>query len=564
MTSVGVCQHTQDVCGCLWLSVSTHRMSVAVRVCPCVSVSTHMTSLAVHQYTYQHVGPWTHHAGPSRGLFGTSVAVRQHTQDVRGCPCVYVSTHTGHLWLSVAVRQHTLDVSGCPSVHISARTHRTYVGVRQHTQDVRGCPSAHTGRPWQSVCVRVCPQHTHDVHGCPSVHISARWPFPWTVWVILAHVGCLFSTHMTSVGVCQHTKDVRGCPCVSVSTHRTSVAVHQYTYQHAGPWTQHAGPSRGVFGDFGQRGLSVHYTQDVCGCPTLVLGLSTLTLHDRLRSTDQYMEPNQPGDQNVLNISTEVHDFHRTGQIDRAVYWTVPHTSGTELCLEPWPDDRSDHTGACLSRPTSHLKTYARARIHFGRARRADTYLGELDELSELSDTTLELDELSELNDTSLELNELSNTEDGAGSAAGRNGPVQPKEKFIKSSLWDCFFPNSTSHFLSPFQAHSHQEYQEGVSKEVLFLGEVIFKFRSFFYWTVHINLTERVILILVLSLPMDCSGDFGLRELSVQHTQDVRGCSSAHTGRPCVSVSTHRTSVCVRQHTQDVCSCPCVSVCVR
>lgn len=190
--------------------------------------------------------------------------------------------------------------------------------------------------------------------------------------------------------------------------------------------------------------------------------------NDRPRSTDQYMEPNQPGDQNVLNISTEVHVFHRTGQTDRAVYWTVPHTSGKELWLEPWPDDRSDHTGACLSCPTSHLKTYGRARIHFGRAGRGDTYLGELDELSELSDTTLELDELSELNGTSLELNEPSNTEDGAGSAAGRNGPFQPKEKFIKSSLWDCFFPNSTSSFLSPFQAHSHQEYQEGVSKEVL------------------------------------------------------------------------------------------------
>ncbi|CAG7863381.1 unnamed protein product, partial [Brassica rapa] len=33
------------------------------------------------------------------------------------------------------------------------------------------------------------------------------------------------------------------CPCLSVSTHRTSVAVHQYTYQHVGPWTQHADPS---------------------------------------------------------------------------------------------------------------------------------------------------------------------------------------------------------------------------------------------------------------------------------------------------------------------------------
>ncbi|CAG7876085.1 unnamed protein product, partial [Brassica rapa] len=86
-----------------------------------------------------------------------------------------------------------------------------------------GCLPAHTGRPWLFVAVR---QHKQDVRGCPSVHISARWsldsarwPFPWTVRVILAHVGCLFSTHRTSVGVHQHTqdaRDVRGCPCVSV------------------------------------------------------------------------------------------------------------------------------------------------------------------------------------------------------------------------------------------------------------------------------------------------------------------------------------------------------------
>ena len=165
------------------------------------------------------------------------------------------------------------------------------------------CPSAHTGRLWLSMCVR---QHTLDVRGCASVHISARssldstrWPFPWTVWVILAHVGCQFSTHMRCVGDCQHTQDVCGClsahtrrpwvsvcvcgcppahtgrpwlsvavrqqhstsdcvcqhkqnvcvcPCVSVSRHRTFVAVEQYTYQHVGPWTQHADPSRGLFG----------------------------------------------------------------------------------------------------------------------------------------------------------------------------------------------------------------------------------------------------------------------------------------------------------------------------
>ncbi|CAG7876207.1 unnamed protein product, partial [Brassica rapa] len=152
----------------------------------------------------------------------TSVAVRQYTQDVRGCQCVSVcvrvcpSAHTGRC--------------GCPSAHIGrpcvsvsthrtsvavSVTHRTSVGVRQqtqdvrHTQDVRGCPCV-------SMCVR---QHTQDVRGCPSVHISARWslksahwPFPWTVRVILAHVGCLFSTHRTSVSVRQHIQDVRVCP----------------------------------------------------------------------------------------------------------------------------------------------------------------------------------------------------------------------------------------------------------------------------------------------------------------------------------------------------------------
>ncbi|CAG7863538.1 unnamed protein product, partial [Brassica rapa] len=78
------------------------------------------------------------------------------------------------------------------------------------------CPSAHTGRPWVSVSTHRTThmtsvgvhQHTQDVCGCPCV----------------------------SICVCQHTQDdVRGCPCVSVSTHQTSMAVHQYTYQHVGP-----------------------------------------------------------------------------------------------------------------------------------------------------------------------------------------------------------------------------------------------------------------------------------------------------------------------------------------
>ena len=152
--------------------------------------------------------------------------------------------------------------------------------------------------PCVYVCVR---QHTHYVHGCPSVHISrrwsldlARWPFPWTVWVILAHVRCLFSTHRTSVGVRQHTQDVLGCPWLSVSTHRTSVCVRQHTERLCVSVFVRVCPSTHTrrlwlsisthitmlvpglstlslpvdcLGDFGPRGLSVQYRQDIRGCP---------------------------------------------------------------------------------------------------------------------------------------------------------------------------------------------------------------------------------------------------------------------------------------------------------
>ena len=175
---------------------------------------------------------------------------------------------------------------------------------------VCGCPSAHTGRLWLSVCVR---QHTQDIRGCPSVHISARWsldsahwPFPWTVRVILAHVGCLFSTQRTSVGVGKHTHDIRVCPSahtrhlwVSVSTHDVcgcpsahtghpwlSVCVRVYPSAHTGrPWLSISTHISMLVlglnmltlpvdcsGDFGPRGLSVQYTQDVRGCPSAHTG----------------------------------------------------------------------------------------------------------------------------------------------------------------------------------------------------------------------------------------------------------------------------------------------------
>ncbi|CAG7863081.1 unnamed protein product, partial [Brassica rapa] len=263
-------QYTRDVCGCppahtgrTWLSVCVRVTSVAVPVCPSVSVSTHSTSVAVHQYTYQHVGPWTQHAGPSRELFGThrtSVGVHQHTHDIRGCSWLSVSTNMTSMavrvcrCVSVCVRQHTQDIRR-PWLSISTHISTLVLGLSTLTLPVDclgdfGPP--HTGRPCVSVSTHrmsVAVRHTQDVRGCPCVSVSTHrtsmavhqytyqhagpwtqhagpspcWPFPWTVWVILAHVGCLFSTHRTSVGVRQHTQDVHvcqlahtGCPWLSV------------------------------------------------------------------------------------------------------------------------------------------------------------------------------------------------------------------------------------------------------------------------------------------------------------------------------------------------------------
>ena len=81
--------------------------------------------------------------------------------------------------------------------------------VRQHTQDVRVCPSAHTGRLWLSVCVRVS----------PSAHTGRPW--------------------------------------LSISTHISTLVLGLSTL------TLPVDCS----GDFGPRGLSVLYTEDVRGCP---------------------------------------------------------------------------------------------------------------------------------------------------------------------------------------------------------------------------------------------------------------------------------------------------------
>ncbi|KAG5373999.1 hypothetical protein IGI04_042684 [Brassica rapa subsp. trilocularis] len=564
-------QYTQDGRGCPsahtgrpWVFVKTHRTFVAVSVCPCVSVRTHMTSVAVHQYTYQHVGRWTQHANPSRGLFGS-----QHTQDVCGCP----SAHTGRPGLSMSVRV-------CPCVSVS--THRTSVAVHQYTykhvgprtqhadpsrgqfgshistldlglrtlalpvdclgdfgprglsvqytQDVRGCPPAHTRRLWlsvsthkTSVAVRVCPcvsvgvrQHTQDVRGCQWLSVS---------------------THRTSMCVRQHTQDVRVCLCVSVSTHGTSVAVHQYTYQHAGPWIQHADPSRGLFGthrtsgavrvcplahtgrlwlsvcvrvclcvsvsthrilsisthismlvlglstldcsgDFGPRGLSGQYTQDVRGCPSAHTGRPWLSVCVRVCSS--------------VSVNT-----HRT---------SVPIHQYTYQHVGPW----TQHAG-----PSHGL---------FGTHR------------------------------TSVAVCVCPCVSVG----------VRQHTQDVRGCMWLSVSTNRTSVCV---RQHT-QDVRVCLSAHT---GRL--------WLSISTHISTLVLGLSTLALPVDGSGDFGPRGLSVQYTLDGRGCPSAHTGRPWVFVSTHRTSVAVlhtgrpwvsvsSQHTQDICGCPsahtgrpCVSV---
>ncbi|WZY93657.1 hypothetical protein YC2023_065986 [Brassica napus] len=544
-------QYTQDVCGCppphtgrpwlsvcvrvcLCVSVSTHRTSVAVhhthrtsvgvrqhtqdvRGCPCLSISTHRTSVAVHQYTYQHVSPWTQHADPSRGLFGMSVAVRV-------CPCVSVSTHR-RPWLSISTHISTLVLGFSTLTHpVDCSSDFGPRGLSvQYTQDVCGCPPAHTGLLW-------------DVRSCPSVHISprwslesARWPFPWTVRVILAHEDCLFSTHRTSVGVRQNTQDVRLCE--SVSTHRTSVAVHhtdrtsvgvrQQTQdvrgcpcvsvsKHIGrPWlsiSTHIStlvlglstPTLPVdcLGDFGPRGLSVQYTQDFRGCPPSHTGRPLLSVCVRQHTQDVCGCPS-------VHISARC--THRTSVGVRQ------HTQ--EVCGCP-----PAHTGrlwlsvcvrVCLCVSVSTHRTSV-AVHHTHR--------------------------------TSVGVRQ--HTQDVCGC------PCVSISTHRTSVAVHQYTYQHVVHTGGPWVSDS--THMTSVAVRVCPSAHTG---RPWLSISTHISmlvlgLRTLVLGLSTLALPVDCSGDFGPRGLSVQYTQDVSGCPSAHTGRPCVSVSTHRISVVVHQYT--------------
>ncbi|WZY93919.1 hypothetical protein YC2023_066248 [Brassica napus] len=506
--SVAVHQYTyQHVvhAGRPWVSASAHRKSVAVCVCPCVSVSTQRTSVAVHQYTYQHVGPWTQHAGPSRGLFGTSVAVHQHTQDVRDCPCVSVcvrlcpSANTGRPWVSISTHISTL-VLGLSMLALPVDCLGD-CGPRglsvQYTQDVCGSPPAHTARLCLSVAVR---QHTQDVRGCPCV----------------------------SVGVRQHAQDVRSCLWLSVSTHRTtSVAVHQYTYQHVGPWTQHADLPADCSGDFGPRGLCVQYTQDVRGCLPAHTVLPWLSVCVRV----------------CLSVSVS------TQRTSVALHqYTYQHVG-------PWV-----HTGRPWVSVSTHISTLV---------------LG-------LSTLTLPVDCSGDFGPLGLS---FQYTQDVCGCPSAHTGrpcvsiSTQRTPGAVRVCLCVFVSTNRTSGAIRVCLCVSVSTHRTFVAvhhthRTAVGVRQHTPDIRGCPYVSVCVRLcpsantgrpwlsisphiSTLVLGLSMLALPVDCLGDFGPRGLSVQYTHDVRGSPPANTARLCLSVA-------VRQHTQDVCGCPCVSVAVR
>ena len=124
-------QYTQDVCGCppehtgwLWLSVAVRQHTQDIRGCLCVSV----------------------------------------------CVRVCLSAHTGRLWLSIITHSSTL-VLGLSTLAFPVDCLGNFgprgLSV-QYTHHVRGCPPANTGRLWLSVSVRLCPS-AHTGRLCVSV-----------------------------------------------------------------------------------------------------------------------------------------------------------------------------------------------------------------------------------------------------------------------------------------------------------------------------------------------------------------------------------------------------------
>ncbi|WZY93927.1 hypothetical protein YC2023_066256 [Brassica napus] len=426
------------------------------------------------------------------GYFGPRGLSVQYTQEIRGCP----SAHTRRPWLYVCV---------CV------------------------CPSAHTGRPWLSVCVR---KHTQDVRGCPSVHISAqwsldsgRWPFPWTVWVILAHVGSLFSKHRTSVGVWVCPSSYIGRRWLSISAHISTLVLGLSTL---------ALPVD-CSGDFGPRGLSVQYTQDVCGCPThistLVLGLSTLTLPVDCLGDSGPRGLSVKYTQDVCGCPSA-----HTG---RSCVSVSTHRTFVAVC-----GCSSAQTGRLWVSVSTH-KTYVAVRMclsaHLGRLWLSiSTHICML--VLGLSTLTLHVDCSGDFGPRGLS---VQYTQDVCGCPPAHTGRL-----WLSVCVRVCPCVSVSTHRTSvPVHQYTYQQVgpstqHAGPSSGLFRTSVAVCGCPSAHIGRLWLSVALRVCPCVSVSTHRT---SVVVHQLSVQYTQNVRGCPSAHTGRLCVSFSTHRTSMAVR-----------------
>ncbi|WZY93755.1 hypothetical protein YC2023_066084 [Brassica napus] len=593
--SVGVRQHTQDVRGCPWLSVNTHRTSVAVRVCLCVSVCVRVCPSA--------------HTG-RRWLF---VAVRQHTQDVRGCPCVSMcvcvcpSAHTGRPWLSISTHISTL-VLGLSTLalpwivrvilaHVGYlfSRHRTSVEVCHYTQDVRVCPSEHRGRPWLSVCVRMCPS-AH--RGRPWLSVSTHISTVLGLSTLTLPVDCSGDFGPRGLSV-QYTQDVHGtsmavrvCPCMSVRTHRTYVAVYQYTYQHAGPWTQHAALPVDCSGDFGSRGLSVQYTQDVSGCQSAHTGRPLLSVCVRQHTQDF---------RGCLSVHISARCTYRTSvgfrqhtKDVRGCLWLSISTHRTSVAIRVCP---LAHTGRPWLSISTHISTLVLGLSTLAFPWTVRVILAHVGYLFSRHRTSVEVRQHTQ------DVRVCPSAHTGRSwlsvcvrvSVSTQRTSVAVRQYTYQHGPWTqhaepshgLFGTHRTSMAVRVCPCMSVSTHRTYVAVYQYTYQHAVHTGRPWVSVSTHrtsvavrvcpcvSSSTHRTSVAVYqytyqhagpwtqhAALPVDCSGDFGPRGLSVQYTQDVCGFPPAHTGRPLLSVavrgfpSTHTRrswlSVCVRM-------CPCV-----
>ncbi|WZZ15470.1 hypothetical protein YC2023_108559 [Brassica napus] len=370
-----------------------------------------------------------------------------------------------------------LDSVGPNSPTLRTRTVRV-LGVNT---DVRVCPSAHTGRPWPSVS-------THRTSGCPSAHTGRPWPS--------------VSTHRTS-----------GCPSVHISARSVDCS-----------------------GDFGPRGLSVQYTQDVRqhtqdvrGCPCVSVCPSVHTGRPSEHTGRPSAHAGRPWLSVCLRVSVSAHrtsvSTHRTSVSTRRTSVSTRRTSVAVRvcpCVRQCTQDIRQHTQdvrqhtqdvrqhtqdvrgcPCVSVcPSAHA---GRPSVHTGRP---SAHKGRPWPSVSTHRTSV--------------------------STQRTSVAVRQHTQGVRQHMQDVRVCPSvhtgrpSAHTGRPSVHTGHPSAHTG---------------RPWSSVSTHISM---------LALPVDCSGDFGPRGLSVQytqdvrqHTQDVRACPLAHTDCPWTDPCTELISAC-------------------